>query len=293
MIAPTWPAHFRRRYGDKWPDYYLAWDVETSGFNMGKDVILEIGHVLVEKGQVVDRGNYVVDWRDHAIVPADWLRWKIGHTADTMAQQGKKFHCTWDRMCTLGVKPDKVFPFYMRFFADLMANHCAFAGHNLPFDEEMFGQNAVGFGYAVDFALPDDKFWDTHAIEKANQMVDDDRAVPRDGESLRAYFTRIGKSFGRIKSNLDQHCFVKYKFAEKGVKPEECHGAGADAFMVHLLMEAFRGQATVPTCAGVAPASPPADGGFEPQEIPWDRLHKPHVPAGPTHPVRYRGQRNS
>lgn len=294
MIIPTWPAYFRARYGGELPRTYLAFDTETSGFSLERDIVLEIGHCLVENGKVVDRGSYPIDWRGHDIVQEPWLRQKIDHISQSMQKQGKAFHCTWDYLCGKGTKPAKVFGFYMRFFADLMASGCAFAGHNLAFDEGMFAGNAVGFGYAVDFALPEDRFWDTHAIEKANQMAGDVRALPRPGETLRDYFTRVGKSFTRIKSNLDRHCFVKYKFAEKGLKPGDCHGASADAFMVHLLMEEFRGQASVHTSPGAAQAVPEAQppaaasGGFEPQDIPWGEPAQPAVAA----PVRYRGQRN-
>ncbi len=301
MIASTWPAYFRHRYGDKWPDTYFCFDTETSGFNQEKDVILEIGHCLVENGKVVDRGSYPIDWRGHSIVQEEWLRQKISYISDEMRKQGKVFHCTWDYLCANGTKPNKVFAFYMRFFADLMANGCAFAGHNLAFDEGMFAHNAVGFGYAIDFALPEDKFWDTHAIEKVNQMAGDVRALPRQAETLRDYFTRVGRGFSRIKSNLDRHCFTKYKFAEKGLKLGDCHGASADAFMVHLLMEEFRVQASLHGTPGAtqevpeAASSSTAAGGFAPQEIPWgdyERKHPAQPAAGP-HPVRYRGQRNN
>lgn len=299
MIVPTWPGHFRRRYGDKWPDYYLAWDCETSGFSFEKDVILEIGHVLVEKGKVVDRGCYAIDWRDHGVVPTAWLRGKLEYTAGEMRKQGKTFHCTWDYLCEKGKKPDKVFPFYMRFFADLIANNCAFVGHNLAFDEHMFAANAVGFDYAKEFVLPDDRFWDTHSIEKANQLVGDPRVMPKPGESLRSYFERVHRVRATgVKSSLDGHCLAKYKLSEKGVDPATCHRADADAFMVHLLMEEFRAQATrngQPTFAPATGPSPASAGAFEPQEIPWDRVVRKDAPrpvSGP-HPVRHRGQRNN
>ena len=297
MIATTWPAYFRARYGDKWPDYYLAFDTETSGFNMAEDVILELGHVLVEDGQVVDRKSFLVDWSEHAIVQEGWLRSKLAYTADQMKQSGKVFHHSWDRMVQEGVKPGKVFPFYMRFFADLMVNGCAFAGHNLSFDENMFLHNAVGFNYAKEFAFPEDRFWDTHAIEKANQMVGDPRTLPRPGESLRAYFVRVGRSFAKIKSSLDRHCFTKYKFAERGLDVAACHGAGTDAYMVHLLMEIFRGQATLHHAPGaveaVPPPPPPTDGAFEPQDIPWGNYERRDPAQAVAGPVRYRGQRNN
>jgi len=76
-----------------------------------------------------------------------------------------------------------------------------------------------------------------------------------------------------LKSNLGEHCFVKYGF-DQHVNKSQMHNASVDAFCVHILMEKFR-QLLVP-------------------ETETETL----VAASPTvmHPeslTRYRGQRNS
>jgi hypothetical protein len=76
-----------------------------------------------------------------------------------------------------------------------------------------------------------------------------------------------------LKSNLGEHCFVKYGF-DQHVNKSQMHNASVDAFCVHILMEKFR-QLLVPETASEAPnASSPA-------VIRSDAL------------TRYRGQRNN
>lgn len=295
MIMSHWPFWFRQLYGVSWPRNYITWDCETTGFDKKRDVIAEIGHCLIEDGKVKDRLGVVLDWTEHAIVPDQWLRARLEQTRQSMARDGKVYHLTYERMKEEGVRPpEKVLSFYYKLFRVLLEQNTPFAAHNGFFDEEMFAHNLVGFSIAPSFQLPDNLIFDTMSIEKANQMLTDKNARPREGETLRTYFKRVKHIRNDVKTNLDTHCVAKYDLiARYALDVSKAHTADFDAYLVHLLMEEFRLEADKQT---VAPSPvekrsdlPPL---FRSQRGGVVRKPPEGVTAGGSTLPRYRKQRN-
>lgn len=285
MIVSRWPAEFRRLYGGSWPTSYVTLDTETCGFSLKRDVVVEIGHCLVEDGVVTDRLNLVLDWSNHPVVPADYVKRRLEEVRRAMAADGRAYGMTWERMCAEGIRPEKALAFYHKLLATFASAGLPFALHNGFFDEEMLAHNFAGFGVdPAGFALPP-VWFDTASIEKANQLAGDPDALPRPGETLRTYFRRLKyMSRGNVKCNLCEHCAVKYRFAEKyGVDMAQAHGAGFDAYLVHLLMQEFGGQGEAAPVSGPPRPSSPRPAAAEASY----RRHKP-LPG----PTRRRGQRN-
>lgn len=256
MLTRPWPLSFLLRFGGELPNSYLALDVETSGFDLKRDVITEIGHCLVVDGQVTNRLNLVVDWRGHPIVSEDWLSERMNRLHDSMASQGVTCRQNWARMEAEGLKPDEVFGTYLELFKTLRQKETVFpfVGHNIQFDESMLHANLTGFGYARSFAFKDDEFFDTNALERWRQYLErlplgatlqtfpDRRWLPTAQDTLRSYFKRVGRLGGsQIKSKLSEHLVPRYKFVERfGIDVTKAHTADHDAYIAHLLMQELR-----------------------------------------------------
>jgi len=262
MIVASWPWWFCQLFGGSWPRSYCTFDCETSGFVRDKDLIVEMGHCLVEDGKPVDRLSLVLDWTEHDIVPDHWLRRRLDETRQAMAQDGKTYCMTYERMRAEGVRPpEKVLRFYYDLFSTLIERRFLFAAHGGFFDEEMLAHAVAGFRIADGFQFPDNQLFDTMSIEKGNQLAHDRNAQPRPGETLRSYFRRLRflKGGGKVRSSLDQHCAVKYDLARRyGLDMSQAHSAGFDAYLVHLLMEEFGAQAA----KSAQPPGPPMPGSF-------------------------------
>ena len=246
MIVNYFPAWFRNLYGGVWPKSYVCIDCETTGFSFDRDVITEWGHCLVEDGKITDQLSLVIDWTNHATVPDHWLRSKLHAVRQGMELAGRKSHMTYERMQKEGLKPAKALDFLLKYTQTIKAKQLLFVAHNAKFEESMLCANLMGFQIAPGFTFGDNGFLDTECIEKASQAVDNPRVHPQKGDTLRKYFHRVKYTrLEGIKSNLDIHCFNKYRFQDKyNIDPKEMHGAKIDAFCCYLLMEEFRAQMT-------------------------------------------------
>ncbi len=287
MICARWPQEFRRLLGDGGiPNTYLSLDIETSGYDMKKDVVTEIGHCLVRDGEEIDRVSVILDWTDHDVVDGEWLRYRLAQLNMHMAP-GREQHITLDSMRERGVKPAAAFDLYGKLVASARDKNLFIVGHNhLAFDEKMLQHNVVGFGYAEDFELGPNVF-DVHAVERANQMEDDDRTLPRAGETVRQYMKRMAymkpRPERKILSNLTPFCARKYRLEERfGVNLEKSHQASYDAYLVHLVIQSWREELRCSAAAGPA-AQPPA------QTVSVSPVAAPPAAAPRS---RRRGQRN-
>ena len=297
MIIPLWPYRFRQQYGGTLPTTYCCLDTETTGFNADRDVIVEIGHCLVKDGKVDSELNLVLNWQNHRVVPDHWVRARLDHLNQEMANKGTPYHMTYARMGREGIAPEEGLTFYRNLLATLAEQDVPLVLHNALFDEEMLAHAFAGFIGAEDgFRYRDNGVFCTMGLEKANQRASDRNCLPRDGETLREYFTRA-RHFGGSKTpaSLDRHCVPKYRLAEKhGLDMRHVHGALFDAKLVHYLFEEFR-ELAGKARQGLPPAPPPlvVPGGGTVLPNPFDGSsdRPPPTPAS-AQPARRRGQRN-
>lgn len=59
MIINEWGEVFTAKYGRDFPRSYMCVDTEFTGSNERDDLIVEIGHTMVEDCKVVDRRAHV------------------------------------------------------------------------------------------------------------------------------------------------------------------------------------------------------------------------------------------
>lgn len=258
MIVDYWPTWFRELVFSrgKWPDSYCCVDVETSGYSFASDVVTEWGHCLVEDGKVIDQLSLVIDWSDRHVPPEYWLETRLQQVRQGMELAGKRCHMSFERMKAEGMRPEKAFPFIQKFTKTVHDKGIPFVGHNFTFDEKMLSANFLQFKFGPGYSFGD-RVIDTDGIEKASQIADNERVHPRKSDTLRDYFHRVRYTrVTGLKSNMDEHCYAKYKFKEKyGIKQSELHGARMDSYCCHLLMQEFAAQITEPQTPPVYPTA--------------------------------------
>lgn len=296
MIVNMWPDWFRSTYGGEWPESYVTWDLETTGYDKHKDYIVEIGHCIVKDRKVVDRLSTFIDWSHFPGAHIEFMQARINKLNETMyVSKGLKPVITYERLCREGKPPEKVFSFYAELFGSLIEKNVIFAGHNVYTFDEPFYQIMTERMQLPAFRFDENDLFDTDILERGNQLLTHPRFQPVYGDSLRSYFSRSMYVRG-VKSNLHTHCFEKYGFGNAGINPTEMHRAATDAFCVHLLMEKFRALIKPPmTNTNLTPWAP--DMPAPSKSIPIERQQPvvlrvpPRAPGEP--PRRIRGQRNS
>lgn len=251
MIINHWGPTFTKLYHHRWPTSYLSIDTEFTGGNADKDLIMEIGHTLVEDGQVTNRLNLVLDWSGHSVVPEFWVRQALGRVK---SQMGEGWRISWDVMKSEGIKPEKALKFYYDLFKTWQDRGLPFVAHNGFYaDERMLIGHFAGF-LGKKFRFGENSLFDTGAIFKASQAMDCDIAkvrerqdvwLPRPGDSMETYFRRVTSHpakgvFWRLWNCVTHFGLDKQYSLEEG----KCHGAGYDSYLVHLLFEEFRKRVT-------------------------------------------------
>lgn len=290
MIVDYWPGWFRSlvfQHG-AWPRSYCAVDVETTGYSFSQDVVTEWGHCLVEEGEVVDRLSLVINWTGRMTPPDWWLSERLRQVRQGMELAGKQCHMSTERMQAEGTSPDKAFEFIAKFTETIRDKKIPFVFHNGFFDEKMLSANFLQFKFGNGFSFGD-VFIDTEGVEKASQLLDNPRAHPRRNDTLRDYFTRVKHTrVNGVKSNLDEHCYAKYRFREKhGIEKKEMHGARMDSYCCHLLMSEFAAMITTPKAPPVYPSADDREARKPHREV------TPPRPTVDTNSKRFRGQRRS
>lgn len=252
VIVNHWKPAFTQRYGHVFPESYLCIDLEYTGFNVDKDVIWEIGHVLVENRQVVDQLSIVLDWTDHPIVTRGWMRGAIERHQQSMANVGNQTRLSWGFLRQEGVKPERALEFYYRLLRTARSRGLALVGHNAySTDERMLRAHFEGF-LQRPFRLGDNALFDTGALEKASLAVELNRPapngkpawwLPRADDTLRSYFSRVCRYPAKgVKWNLGD-AIRRHGLDERyALDLEQCHQAQFDAYLSHLLMEHYRGK---------------------------------------------------
>lgn len=287
-VLTQWYDWFAERCGGQWPDSYLSIDLETSGFDRSKDVILEVGHVLRVRGRIESEMQTVLDWTDHPIVSRAWLEQRLNRQRQNLELAGKHFPFTIELLQREGRPPEEVMRFYADFLATLIDGPTFFVGHNIiEFDEPMLEANLVGFGIVQSEFSFGDRIIDTMSLEKANRVFAGGAGwvCPKASEDLRTWSRRVRYAHtGGLKYNLT-YCVETYKLAEKyGFDPKDMHRSLLDARVVGWLMEEFRGQ-----MMKTDKRRPLIEQGSL-----FNTAPEKKVPAAvPSQPVRRRGQRNS
>ena len=273
MIVNHWQPTFTQAYGHIFPESYLCLDLEYTGWSAEKDLVWEIGHVLVEDRMVTDRLSVILDWTRHDVIPQRWLRDAIARSNARMAAAGKDNHLTWELLQT-GIHPDEALKFCYQLIRKAQQRELCFVGHNIySTDERMLKAHFEGF-LSKEFHWEDNDAFDTGGIEKASLAMEQGKGdlkarktwwLPEPGDTLRSYFHRVCHYPAKgIKWNLSDAIDRYGLIAKNNLDMRQAHRADFDAYLSHLLMEQYRSDIFVNHAGESMVASPAAFGrGFE------------------------------
>lgn len=251
VIVNHWDRAFTRQYGYTFPDTFLSIDTEYTGGNDQKDIILEIGHTLVQDGEIVNRLNLILDWTDHPVVSAGWLRSALGRCR----AQNPKFRITQELMAEEGLKPEEALEFYYDLFRRWQKQRGFFVAHNGFYaDERMLIGNFEGF-LGKDFRFGENSLFDTGALFKASQVIASSDPylmerrptfLPRPTDTLETYFRRVVHAHAPgIRWRL-WDCVSYFGLVEKHtLDKSDWHNAQFDSYITALLMKEIHDRVTV------------------------------------------------
>jgi DNA polymerase III epsilon subunit-like protein len=228
------------------PDNYLVFDVETTGFHQGVDLIAQLGYVEVYGRRPVDRGSVFLDWTRHPEVDQDWLKERIektrGHVEESKDGQptGKVYQVSYEKL-QAGMEPSEALRRYQNLFLHARQNGHFFVAHNgYHFDGRFIEEHFSTF-LAGDFKFGDYELYDSGMVEKGAQAG----MGPWEGESVRDFSMRVAKTWLKgVKWSLDNHCVPKYNLGEKmEISQSQAHDASTDCLLTHALFEEHRNEA--------------------------------------------------
>jgi DNA polymerase III epsilon subunit-like protein len=250
MIINEWEPFFTEKYGHIFPNTYLCIDTEYTGGNERSDLIMEIGHVMVQDGRVIDRMNIVLDWSLHKEVDPSFVRHKID---DIRSRMGDDWRITWEVMKEEGMSPIKALRFYSKLFDIWHGRGLPFVAHNGRKAEERMLRGIFNRFIHKPFFVHENQLWDTGAIFKATRLYASEdplhssfrwKAIPEGTDSLKSYFERVlNARIKGIRWSL-KYCLEHYGLEDKLEDTHRFHQADYDAYCSHLLMQEYRSRVT-------------------------------------------------
>lgn len=237
MLINHWLNILQRTFGG-FPNDYTVLDIETSGVDAGIDLILNIGHVIVEDGQVTQRLDAFLDWTREGQVDQQWLYDRMEKTRQQMAGNGREYKMSYELLRDQGEDPIGILREYHDLIVAQREAKYAFVMHNgYNFDAPRLCNHFKRW-LNENLEFGPSEIWDTGMIEKASQL----NSMPDPKETMRAWAKRVGGIRAKgVKWSLDAHCIPKYDLANRfQLNESEAHGAGFDTYVTHLLFEEFR-----------------------------------------------------
>lgn len=247
MIVNAWSSGFTAKYGHQFPSSYLCFDTEFTGRNERDDLIVEIGHVLVEDGKVVDKLSLILNWYDRAEVQPGWLDYRLNQLRYLVGDNWRLLPAVVKKE---GIPPLQALKFYYELFRTWADRGLPFVSQNGAIADEPMLRAHLNRYLDKTIEIPANSYWDTGALFKANQVWQAEtgnlanyRAVvmPSRSDTLKSYFRRIcgmrvpGLHWS-LKTILEHFDLVK----KHQLDVRQLHGAGFDALCLHLIMEEYR-----------------------------------------------------
>lgn len=263
MIINDWDPTFTAKYGHVFPESYLCIDTEYTGSDNRNDLIVEIGHTMVENGKVVDERNLILNWYGYPGITNDWFTYKLNTIRSVV---GSGWRLTPEVVKREGIDPIKALKFYDKLFSVWRERELPFVAQNGQNADERIIRGNFNRFLSRDFSLPENAYFDTGAIYKANKVwqaltgdITNFRSVmlPVRSDTLKSYFSRvINARIPGLKWSLSL-IVGEYGLMEKhAVDQNDFHSAGFDSLCLHWIMEEFRKQVkprqVSPTSASIA-----------------------------------------
>ena len=220
-----------------WPDNYVSFDIETTGFSPTQDLVLEFGYCFVEDRKVANKGSILLDW-SHADgeVPQGVLRDKLERTRASMASKGLNYPFTVEMLAKEGVHPIDGVQEIAELLDGCIKDELHILTHNgYRFDVPML-QGTFADYIDSKLILKPNLMFDTGGMEKASQTGQ----LPKPTDTLESFFCHLSSGRG-VKWALWGHSLEKYQLcASHELDRNKSHRGGYDAWVTHLLFELYR-----------------------------------------------------
>ena len=146
VIVDHWTPHFMKMCGGTFPVDYTTFDTETSGFSPARDVIVEWGHCIVRDRKVVDQNSILINWFGSGLIDDTWLAQSLLRVQRHMADDGRNFAITEERLRDEGSSPEEILPWMHEFLMTLLDSDEILVCHNgWRFDVRMLESHFKGF----------------------------------------------------------------------------------------------------------------------------------------------------
>lgn len=247
MIINDWDSVFTAKYGHKFPDSYLCIDTEFTGSSERDDLIIEIGHTMVEDGRVVDELSLILNWYAHPAIQSTWLDYKLDNMRNIV---GPGWVLSPKVVSTEGIDPIRALKFYQKLFLAWKQRGLPFVAQNgQSADERMLRGN---FNRYINkgFEFPPNGYFDTGAIFKASSIWEATEGdamnfkavvLPHRTDTLKNYFSRIiNARVPGVKWSLPLILTHYGLDVKHNVTENQRHSAGFDSLCLHWIMEEYR-----------------------------------------------------
>lgn len=207
---------------------------------------MDFGWCIVRDGEVEDRGYFLLDWTMRPeYVTRDFLELKLNMLDRVYAWKNLEYMYSIARLQSEGRDPVWVLKFMAELFKMNREAGAKFVGHNaIAFDSKLAVKSLLEFA-DVSWAWHQDEIVDTGVLEKVIGCLDyadpAKQLSPKPGESLFKFSKRAAAANRPgVKWNVAE-CVERYGLCEShDLCLDQLHGAGADAYACHLLVESHR-----------------------------------------------------
>lgn len=219
------------------PEHYLVLDLETSGFGHD-DLILEAGYCLVQCRKPVHQGSVLLNWTDPTLgIDQDWLQDQIARIQRAMAEKGRCWSVTYERLRDEGQPVHEALDLYVGPIEEQLEDQGRLVGHNIwNFDLQRLVNHARHWlRRPLQITAP--QVLDTGIIEIARGK----KMLPTPGGSVSDWYSEVYRFRGQVKWSLSEHCWDIYGLREKyALDATQAHGGEYDCWSTHLLLERMR-----------------------------------------------------
>lgn len=246
MLRPRWESLLHKHFGQRLPESYLCFDLETTGLKRSFDLPIDFGWVLVAEREIADSGNFVLDWtRRPEWAEPGWLAEQLERVRGQLAAKGVGWDYTPQRLRAEGEDPLWVLEFAYNLLTESARQTWPAVGHNAYTYDIPLLTSCFNEFLASPWPVPDELIIDTGCLEKAACSRDilnpAYHVTPAAGEAPVAFFKRCyNRRLPGVLWNIAE-CVKRYELtARHDLHAAHLHGASTDALALHYLLELNR-----------------------------------------------------